>query len=86
MNTLEVLREIAKPRVGLDGTETPAEQAEYWSKWALRYRAMAAKAIDKAILEQDVLGWTLQWYNEQGSPDLEDYELYESIEELNGHL
>lgn len=42
---VEALEEIEKPRHGLDSTETETERAEYWARWALKYRDIARAAL-----------------------------------------
>jgi hypothetical protein len=42
---VEALETIEKPRHGLDGTETESERAEYWARWALKYRDIARAAL-----------------------------------------
>jgi hypothetical protein len=43
----KALEEIAKPRYGLDLTDTDEEQINHWSRWALEYRSIAAAALEE---------------------------------------
>jgi|GEM_PF-4416598 len=42
---VEALETIEKPQHGLDLTETESERAEYWARWALKYRDIARAAL-----------------------------------------
>lgn len=41
------LREIARIGYGVELSDTDEQRAEYWSKLALRYRALAAAALKR---------------------------------------